>query len=409
MNPPALFRVTQSFEGEPLTDVGSDVRKLFASFKPNREIKPGQSVAVGVGSRGTYDLKELVAATVECLKGCGLKPHIIPAMGSHGGATAEGQIELLAGLGITEAAMSAPLRASMEVVSLGQIDEGPEVFLAEDALEADHLVVINRIKPHTLFRAEVESGLSKMLAIGLGRQAGASTLHRYDLAQVILPAAEVVRAKVPLLCGLAVTEHASGGTNSVRLAMPDEFPAVDAELLEEAWTLFPRLPIDELDLLIVDEFGKDVSGAGMDPNVIGLWRRDGGPRKPNYKILVLLHLTEPSHGNAMGLGMADLTTQRVVDSIDFKATYMNALTSGVLRSPRIPVHLVHDRAVIEAALNQLPEPETARVGRIVSTAKLQTFWVSSPVAEELKSDSRMTVEDKPLELRYDAENRLSPF
>ena len=230
-------------------------------------------------------------------------------MGSHGAATGEGQATVLRGLGITEEFTGVPIRATMEVASLGKVDEGPEIFTAVDALEADHIVVINRVKPHTGFHSDVESGLCKILAIGLGRQVGAANMHKYDLARCIVPAARLILEKTSVLFGLAVTENALGGTHSVRLAGPEEFVSTDRELLTEARELLPRLPVECLDVLIVEKIGKNISGAGMDPNVVGFWRRGGGERKPDYRVLVVLDLTPESHGNASGIGLADVTTK----------------------------------------------------------------------------------------------------
>ncbi|MBW2430981.1 MAG: DUF362 domain-containing protein, partial [Deltaproteobacteria bacterium] len=291
MDLPPFYRIRQRFNVNSLADVAAAVRDEFSKFDPADKIRPGQTVAVGVASRGTHDLKILVATTVACLKSMGLKPFVIPAMGSHGGGTAEGQTQVLAELGITQDAVGAPVVSNMEVVSLGRIESGADVFFAKDALDADHVVVINRVKPHTAFRSEVESGLCKILAVGCGRQKGAANMHRYDLAKTIVPAARLIMQQVSVLCGLAVTENALGATNSLKLARPEEFPEVDREFLKIAWTLLPKLPVDDLDILLVDEMGKNVSGAGMDPNVIGFWRREGGPRQPDYHILVVLDLT----------------------------------------------------------------------------------------------------------------------
>jgi hypothetical protein len=297
----------------------------------------------------------------------------------------------------------------MEVVSLGRVASGAEVFVAKDALEADHIVVVNRVKPHTAFRSDVESGLCKILAVGLGRQVGASAMHKFDLGQTVVPTARLILEKTPVLCGLAVTENAVGGTRSVRLARPAEFAEVDRELLEEAWSLLPRLPVEELDVLIVDEMGKDVSGAGMDPNVIGAWRRDGGERSPDYRALVVLDLTTASEGNATGIGMADLTTQRVVEQVDLPATYANVLTSGLLRSARMPIALEDDRRAVAAALNTVADSSSARAARIVNTGHLETLWVTEPVLPALRSQERLTVDERPLELRFDPNGRLLAF
>lgn len=368
----------------------------------------GQSVAVCVASRGTHDLKTLVKTAIDCLRKMGLKPYIIPAMGSHGGGTGEGQRLVLEGLGITEETMGVPIISTSETVSLGRLDSGAEIFFARDALSADHLVVINRVKPHTAFRGEVESGLCKMLAVGCGRKPGALNMHRFDLGRTIVPAAELICSKIPVLCGLAVTETALGETHTIRLARPAQFVSTDKELLRQAWTLLPKLPIEDLDILIVDEMGKDISGAGMDPNVIGFWRREGGKRSPDYRCLIVCDLTPASHGNAHGIGMADLTTRRLLDKIDLAATYLNALTSGVLRSGRIPVPMDNDRKAVEQALNMVADPMGARMGRIRSTADLKTFWVSQALVPELSGRPELIVDKTPLAMLFDQSGRLMP-
>jgi hypothetical protein len=215
--------------------------------------------------------------------------------------------------------------------------------------------------------------------------------------------------KTPVLCGLAVTENATGGTHSLKLAKPHEFPDVDREYLKLAWKLFPRLPIDDLDVLLVDEMGKNVSGAGMDPNVIGFWRREGGERRPDYRTLIVLDLTPHSHGNAIGIGMADLTTRRMIDNVDWQATYMNALTAGVLRSSRMPIPMDNDRAALEAALNRSPDPAGIRMARIVNTGSLETFWTTEAVLLELREREDIIADETPLELTFSGDGRLVPM
>ena len=409
MHFPPLYRIQQRFNVSSIDDVSQTVRNEFARFTPPTRVRSGQSVAVGVGSRGTHDLKILVKTVVECLRAMQLKPYIIPAMGSHGGATAEGQAQVLAELGITEESVKAPIVSNMDVVSLGHIESGAEVFFAKDALAADHIVVINRVKPHTVFRADVESGLCKILAVGCGRQKGAANMHKYDLGNTIVPAARLIMQKASVLCGLGVTENAVGGTHSIKLVGPEEFAELDRKFLKIAWTLLPKLPVDDLDILLVDEMGKNVSGAGMDPNVIGFWRREGGPRKPDFRILIVLDLTPHSHGNATGIGMADLTTRRVIDQIDWNATYMNAFTSGVLRSARMPIPLENDRAAVETALARVPVPGKARLARIVNTGDLATFWASQAILPELRAHANITVDNQPLELCFNKDGRLIPM
>ncbi len=409
MDFPSFYRVKQSFHVTSIKDVSRAVRDEFANFRPRPRVRPGQSVAVGVGSRGTHDLKLLVQAVIECLRAMKLKPYVIPAMGSHGGATAEGQTQVLEELGITEEAVNAPIVSNMDVVSLGRIESGAEVFFAKDALEADHIVVINRIKPHTAFRSDVESGLCKILAVGCGRQKGAANMHKYDLGQTIVPAARLIMQQTSVLCGLGVTENAVGGTHSIKLVGPNQFAELDREFLKVAWRLLPNLPVDDLDILLVDEMGKNVSGAGMDPNVIGFWRREGGPRKPDFRILIVLDLTPHSHGNATGIGMADLTTRRVIDQIDWNATYMNVFTSGVLRSARMPIPLENDRAAIEVALARVPIPTKARMARIVNTGDLETFWASEAILPEFRKNAKISVDHKPQMLSFNEDLRLTPM
>jgi hypothetical protein len=234
-------------------------------------------------------------------------------------------------------------------------------------------------------------------------------MHRYELGKTIVPAARLIMQQASVLCGLAVTENALGGTHSLKLARPEEFPALDSEFLKTAWNLLPKLPVDDLDILLVDEMGKNVSGAGMDPNVIGFWRRDGGPRRPDYRILIVLDLTPHSHGNATGIGMADLTTRRVVDNIDWEATYLNAFTSGVLRSARMPIPVENDRLAVERALYRTPDPGGLRMVRIVNTGELKSFWATAAVASELKEHENIAVDDAACELKFSHDGRLLPM
>ncbi len=405
-----MYRVQLRLNTISIEDIGRAVQDEFSRLQAVQEkVRPGQTVAVAVGSRGIHGLRNIVATLVSCLQSMGVRPFILPAMGSHGGATPEGQEKVLKALGISEDTVGVPVVSNMDVVSVGHLDSGAEIFVSQDAIEADHLVVINRVKPHTVFRSEVESGLCKMLVIGCGKHKGATIMHKFSLADSIIAAASLILQKAPVLCGLAVVENATGGTHTVRIVFPDEFIDVDRELLKEAWRLLPRIPLEDLDVLIVDEIGKDISGAGMDPNVIGLWRREGGPRKPDYRTIIVLDLTPASHGNATGIGLADLTTRRVMDKIDLEATYTNALTSGVLGSARLPITLENDKVVLEAALNQVPDPKKVRMVRIVNTLCLETFWASEALLPELRNKDHTVVSEKPLQLQFNDEGRLVSF
>jgi len=406
---PVMYRVRQRQDATPVENAAEAVGRELARCKLEDKLRAGQTAAVAVGARGIHDLAAIVSAAIRHLKDLGLKPFIITAMGSHGGATAEGQAEVLRELGITESAVGAPVVSNMDAVSLGWLESGAEVYFARDALEADHLVVINRVKPHTVVRGDVESGLCKMLAVGCGKQKGASNMHKYGLAASIIPAARMILEQAPVLCGLAVVENASGSTHTIKAALPHEFADVDRALLREAKRLLPRIPLDDLDILVVDEMGKNISGAGIEPNVVGFCRRGGGPRKPDYRTLIVLDITPQSHGNAMAIGMVDLTTRQVIDKIDLQATYTNALTSGILSGARLPIALENDRAVLAAALSQVLEPDRVRMVRIVNTLSLGTFWATEALLPELREQEGIVVDDTPLALEFDGEGRLLAF
>jgi hypothetical protein len=406
---PKFYRVVQRFENSSISDVSAAVRREFGRLDLAPKVRAGQRVAVAVGSRGIYGLDKIVAGVVDCLKSMGLEPYIFPAMGSHGGATAAGQAALLNDIGISETVVRTAIVSNMDVVSLGKLPSGCDVFFAEDALKADHVFVINRVKPHTAFRAEVESGLCKMLAVGCGKHQGAMTMHTHGLAANIVPAAERIIQRARILAGLAIVENPLDRTHTLRLALPEGFAAVDHELLVLARQMLPRIPIDDLDVLVVNEIGKNVSGAGMDPNVIGFWRRDGGERKPYYRTLIVLDITRQSHGNALGLGMADMTTRRVFDQIDFKVTYTNALTSGIWASARTPIVMPDDLSALTAAVAKVPEPATVRIARIQNTLNLETFWVTSGLLPELDSRPDVEVDRRPLLPEFDSNGRFKPF
>jgi hypothetical protein len=409
MNYPPMYRIQQRFERTSIKSIPEAVRQEFSRLKGTKNIKPNQRVAVTVGSRGIDNLRTIVATVVECIRNMGLKPFILPAMGSHGGATGEGQTKVLREMGITESSVSAPVISTMDVVSVGRLDSGAEVFVSKDALEADHIVVINRVKPHTLLRGEVESGLCKMLAVGCGKHQGALRMHKFGLAASMVPAARIILEKAPVLCGLAILENSLDETHIVKLALPEQFVEVDRELLKSSRRLLPRIPLDDLDILIVDEMGKNISGAGIDPNVIGFWRREGGPREPDYRTLIVLDLTPESEGNAVGIGMADLTTQRVIDKIDRKPSYTNAITSGVFRSVRLPIALENDRMVVETALSHVPDLRHVRMARILNTLHLENFWATEVLLPELREKEGVSVDDEPLQLQFDDEGRLLPL
>lgn len=406
MTYPLFYDVEQTFETSQIDDIAKTVDAVFASFDRSTVTK-GASVGITVGSRGIDRIVPLLQAVVRNLGALGLRPFIIPSMGSHGGSTAEGQTLILAKLGITEESAGCPVVSSIETVSLGMLDGGAEVFVAKDALEADYIFVMNRVKPHTLFHGEVESGLCKMLAIGLGKPQGADNLHNFPLETVIKPAALRILEHINLLAGLAVVENAVEKLHSVKLCTQEEVVKTDSSLLAVSAAILPRIPLESLDLLIIDEMGKNISGTGMDTNVIGAWRRMAGERKPEYKTLVVLNLTPQSQGNAHGIGMADLIPQRLADSIDTDATYANSLTTGVWASGRLPITLPTDKAVIDAALAKAPNQ--IRAVRITNTLSLQHFWATEAVLNDLESAGVTTHRAHSHSLKFNDSHILEQF
>ncbi|MFQ5842865.1 MAG: DUF2088 domain-containing protein, partial [Thermodesulfobacteriota bacterium] len=244
---------------------------------------------------------------------------------------------------------------------------------------------------------------------GCGKHKGALNMHKFGLASTITPAARVILEKAPVLCGLAIVENALEELHTVKLALPEQFIEVDTELLKSARRLLPKIPLEDLDILIVDEMGKNISGAGIDPNVIGFWRREGGPRKPDYRTLIVLDLTPESEGNAVGIGMVDLTTRKVMDKVDLKPTYTNAITSGVWRSARLPIALESDRVVLETALSHVFDPDHVRMARIFNTLQLENFWATEALLPELRKQEGITVDEEPLRLQFDHEGNLRSF
>jgi hypothetical protein len=331
-------------------------------------------------------------------------------MGSHGGGTAEGQREVLAGYGISEAGLGVAVRSSMETLVLGHTAAGVPVHLDANAARADGVVVLGRVKPHTGFRGPVESGLCKMTAVGLGKAEGARAIHAGGLATAIPAAAAIATARAPILCGVALVENAYDRPCRAVVAPPERFEQTDADLLEVAWTTMPRVPLDAADLLIVDEMGKNVSGTGMDPNVVGMWRRFGGERRPNFARLAVLGLTEASHGNATGLGLADFTTRRLVEAVNWRETHLNALTALDPLICRTPMTLATDRACVETALDLLRRAtgRQTTVVRIKNTLELERLAVSEELVDCLPKDGSVEVGEQPRPLAFDGEGRIRP-
>ncbi|MHB1416183.1 MAG: nickel pincer cofactor-dependent isomerase, group 22 [Chloroflexota bacterium] len=405
MGLPRMARVKQSFDVSHIEDVPGEVKKELAAFGLAQRVKPGMRVAITAGSRGIANIADIISAIVAELRSLGAEPLVVPAMGSHGGATAEGQREMLAGYGIVEERVGAPIISSMDVVEVGRTPAGMAVYVDREAYSSDGILVVNRVKAHTAFKAPNESGLVKMMAIGLGKRQGADTYHRYDLGPTIVEVGRVVLEKAPILGGLAIVENSLDETWKLVAVGPERMIEVDRELLAQANTLLPRVPFESLDVLIVDEMGKNISGTGMDLNVIGIWRRLGGEQKPYFKYIVVLDLTEESHGNALGIGMADLTTRRVVDKIDLNATYTNVMTTNFFATGKIPFTADSDREALDLAFKTFDDA-SVRAVRIKNTLALEETLVSEALLDEVRGRSDLAILDDPQPLAFTGDGRL---
>jgi len=415
---PRMVRVRQTFESTAIeqADILAALKRQFAHDDIRSRIKPGMTIAVGVGSRGIDHLQLIVRTAVALLKQFGAEPFIVPAMGSHGGATAEGQAEVLAEYGITEELVGAPVRSSMETVHLGRVLDDVEVFFDKIAYEqADGIIVVSRIKPHTDFKAPIESGIVKMLGIGLGKHKGASYLHRGGMANFdrLLPAvAALVMEKTPFLFGIGLVEDAFHQTSMIELVTKEQLPGREEELLALAKRNMPRFWLQEIDALIIDQIGKNISGSGFDPNIVGRTANTkayGQFREaPPINKVAILGLTEQTDGNAVGIGLADFTTRRTVERIDFDKVYTNAITAVEIGAGKLPLILANDREAVTAAVYTGGQRDFSRVRlvRIQHTLRMNELLVSENMLDEVKRHPRMAVESEPAEWAFDETGHL---
>lgn len=414
MTAPPLARVRQKLSDEHIADVRNDVcRKLLGSEYLDG-LRTGASIAITAGSRGIGSFIDLLGGTIDAARAKGCEPFLFPAMGSHGGATEKGQAEVLHRLGVDENELGAEIRATMKTHALGTVNTGAIAHLDDLAAAADGIIVLGRTKTHPENREGIASGLLKMVTVGLGKQAGAQEAHTHGLWDSVRAVPELTMTKAKILCGVAVVENAYHQPAVIEVVAPQygAFKDADERLLKIAKPLFADLPFQQLDLLIVDELGKDISGTGMDLNVIGNWRMNGGPHDPDFRRIVVLSLTHGSLGNGLGIGMADFTTQRFVDQFDWNTTYVNLFTAtepGAMnsREGQLPLGLPSDREAIEAALfSSLASSETPRVCRIRNTSHLGEFWISPALIEELESRDNFQIETEASTLKYDKDGNL---
>jgi len=408
MSLPKMYRIRQRLDPPVVADVAAAVRAELGRLHIRSRLKPGGRVAVTGGSRGVANIAAILRATCDGLKDLGAKPFIVPAMGSHGGATAEGQLQVLARYRLTPESMGVPILSSMETVEIGRMSWGLPVLMDRHAYEADHIVLVNRVKPHTNFRCHVESGLMKMLVIGLGKHQGALLAHRaavdIGLDRMVPEVGRFSLSKLPILFGLGTVENARHQTARVQAMLPEELEQVEAQMLQEAWRLLGRIPFDFLHLLIVDEMGKEISGTGMDPNVLGrmyLFPNEE-PKSPRYIRILVRDLTAQTAGNAVGMGLADFGTRRLVNKVNFHYTYTNSLTGLSPMRGKMPIIFETDREAFEGALKTigLTEPPAAKIARIRNTLALEYLQASEALLPEIRERSDLEILDGPFELRF---------
>jgi hypothetical protein len=410
---PRMARAHQRFRRPRVADVPAAVRAELHRLDLAARIRPGARIAVTAGSRGIHAIAPILRATVDAVRGAGGDPLLVAAMGSHGAGTDEGQRRLLEHLGITSESVGAPLATSMDTVELGRSANGFVAYCDRNAAACEAILVVNRIKPHTGFSHPFGSGLMKMLGVGLGKAPGAAQIHRQgpgQMAGAIREIAECVIGTGRVLGGLAIIENAYDETARLVAVPPEKIPDVEVGLFPEARALMPHLPVDHMDLLIVDEVGKNYSGTGMDVNVIGRWRIAGlaEPDVPHAERIVALRLSAASEGNAQGIGLADFTTRALVDGIDFSATYLNCIVSTYVQRAMLPMVLATERDAILAALGSLGAGDShrTRVVRVPNTLHLEEVWVSEPLVEGLRDQPHIAAVGPAEPLRFDERGRL---
>ena len=404
---PKMVKVKQNFEDHKIEDVALAIKNEINKPEITNSIKVGASIAIGVGSRGVANIDIAVKSLVSCLKELGAKPFIFPAMGSHGGGTVENQKALLAGYGVTEEKVGAEVRATMETVVPAVLDDGTKVHMDKFAYEADGVVLINRVKPHTNFRGSIESGVVKMMTIGMGKINGASELHgAYPMSAfgTALPnAAKHLLEKINFLFGIGLVEDAYDNTAIVEAIPAKQIFEKEASLQTMAKKLMGKICFEQIDVLVIDEIGKEISGGGCDPNITGN-KNEPGFEKPHVSKLVLLDLTDKTKGNATGFSAADVITKKLFDKIDFPTTYANVVASSKLEGGKIPIPMSDGDTAVRLALKTLNgiDPVNARVVRIKNTLKLAEIYVSEAMLDEVNKDSMLETVSAAADMSYNS-------
>jgi len=411
-----MHRILQTIDAPKVDHLKDTIIQELSALDMVSRIRPGARIAITAGSRGINHIDLILKTLIEFLKANKAVPFIVPAMGSHGNGTAQGQIEILKSLNITQETMGAPILSSMEVVQIGTSSHGFPILVDKHAATADAVVVMNRIKPHTEFEGTIESGLMKMMAIGLGNHKGCFQVHKqtvnFGYNNVIPEIGTAILDSIPVLFGVGIVENIYDETASIKACLPDQFYETETMLLKKAKNYMARLPFDKIDILILDEMGKNISGTGMDTNVIGriMFIGEKEPDMPKITRIVVLDLTPASHGNAIGIGLADFTTRKVIDKLDNQAMTTNAITAMTPEKARLPVYLATDRKAIEAAFQTIGAvaPVDARIVHIKNTLEMGTFNISQALLDEAKKRTDLLFLEDIGPLSFDEDHRLMP-
>lgn len=410
---PKMVKIKEKFDDTciPVDQIHDTVFEQLGQKKLEGMIKPGMRIAITVGSRGISNIPLIVRSIADFVKSQGGQPFVVPAMGSHGGATAEGQRAVIEGYGVTEEAIGCPILSSMETVEIGHTEEGQPVRMDKNAYEADGIIVCGRIKPHTGFRGPYESGLMKMMAIGLGKQAGAEIIHQDGFGHFkknIPMFGTVILRNSKVICGLALVENAYDHTREIVGLTPDEIITEEPIILQRAKSYMPRILFDSCDVLIVDEIGKNISGDGMDPNISGRFPTPYATGGIDAQRVVVLDLTKESHGNACGIGLADVTCMRLFEKFDKEATYPNAITNTVTGELKIPMIMYNDKQAIQLGIKSCNEIDRAhpRVIRIKNTMQIETIEISEGMLEEATQNPDIEILTQPEEMHFNEQDNL---
>lgn len=416
---PKMIKVHQKFDRPKIEpdDIPNTITSQFSQNKFASKIKPGMSICITCGSRGISNIPLIIKTIADFCKSKGAHPFVVPAMGSHGGATAQGQLEILESLGVTPQSVGCPIKSSMETVVVGHTVVGDirpeevEVRIDKNAAQADGIILCGRIKAHTAFRGEYESGLMKMMTIGLGKQQGAESCHKNGfkyMAYLVPTFGRIIMKNAPVLFGLAILENSFDETCKLAALTPEEIETEEPKLLKESFTYLPKIYFDDCDVLIVDEFGKNISGEGMDPNITGTFATPYASGGIKAQKRAILRLTEQTHGNAHGLGMVDVISKKFYNDLDLEATYPNSITSTVLEFAKIPMIMANDKETFQVCIKTCTEidKEKVRIIRIKNTLDMEYIYVSESMADEVKLNPNLEIISEPSELSFDSDGNL---